>query len=247
MQLVEQGKLDLDRDVNKYLDFAVPRHPGLAAVTLRRLLTHQTGFEDRRGGIGAWSGERLPLGPFLARHMPPRNPANNDLVAYSNYNASLAAYIVERLSGERFEEYLNEHIFKPLGMTRTTAVQPLPDVFSTHVSDGYVRSDLLPTRESMGSATIHEVGSTGVSASGSDMARLMLTLLDHDPKILSRDSLKAMMDAQARLPLGFYGLGIYSPLGRGCNAFVGHEGGTGGFSSALALLPAEAIRAICVI
>jgi CubicO group peptidase (beta-lactamase class C family) len=239
MQLVEAGKLNLDRDVNEYLEFVVPKRPGLPSVTLRRLLTHQTGFEDRHGGIAAWSGGRLPLGPFLARQLPPRDPLNSELVAYSNYNASLAAYIVERVSGERFEHYLDDHIFKPLGMTRTTAVQPLPDELSTQVSNGYVRADLLPTRESMGSATIHEVGSTGVSASGSDMARLMLELLDRDPKILSRDSLKTMMSVQARLSLGFYGLGVYSPLGRGCNAFVGHEGGTGGFQSALALLPGK--------
>lgn len=102
MQLVEAGRLDLDRDVNGYLDFAVPRLPGRAPVTLRRLLSHQSGFENRTAGIGAWAGDRMPLGPFLARHMPPRLRQDDDVVAYSNYNASLAAYIVERASGRSF-------------------------------------------------------------------------------------------------------------------------------------------------
>ena len=239
MQLMEAGKLDLDRDVNSYLDFTVPPAAGSVPITLRRLLSHRSRFEDRQGNIGAWSGERLPLGPYLLRHMPPQLPQNENIVAYSNYNAALAAYVIERVSGQKFESYLREHVFEPLHMTRSTAVQPLPENFIPWASKGYNRSDLPPTAISMASETVYEVGSAKVRSSGSDMGRLMLAMLEQDPKIISSASLKMMMVEQVRTPHGFMGLGLYAPLGDGGNAFIGHEGDAGGFHDALALRPQQ--------
>ena len=237
MQLVEAGALDLDRDVNEYLDFVIPadeRPP----VTLRRLLTHRTGFENRTAGIGAVAGERLSLGAFLARRIPPRLDQPDDVVAYSNYNAALAAYVVERASGQRFEQYVEDHIFAPLQMAGTTAQQPPPDTVRARLSNGYVRSDLPPTWVSMASATIHEVGSTGVCTTAADMARLMLELLEDSPRTVTRVTLEAMRAPHARSVRGVVGLGFFSPAGaaRG-NTFVGHDGRTGGFLSTLALDP----------
>jgi CubicO group peptidase (beta-lactamase class C family) len=236
MQLVETGQLDLDREVNDYLDVTIPQADS-SPITMRRLLSHRTGLEDRRGGIGAWSGDRPALGPFLARHLPPRLVQNPDVIAYANVNATLAAYAVERASGERFESYLETHIFERLGLTHTTARQPLPGHLQSVVASGYVRSDLPPTPVSMAAATIYEVGSTGVVASGADMGRLMLAFLEDEPRVVSRASLDAMMTSQTRVGRGTIGLGLYSPLAAGGNAFIGHDGDTGGFHSTLALLP----------
>jgi CubicO group peptidase (beta-lactamase class C family) len=236
MQLVEAGRLDLDRDINEYLDVTIPSI-GDSPVTLRRLLSHRTGFEDRRGGIGSWSGARPSLSAFVAGHVPPRLDQHQDLVAYSNVNATLAAYAVERASGETFEAYLAKHLFAPLGLLRTTAMQPPPASLRSLVASGYVQSDRPPTPVSMAAATIYEVGSTGVVASGDDMGRLMIALLDADPRIVSRASLDMMMTTQASVGRGTIGLGVYSPLGAGNNSFIGHDGDTGSFHSTLALLP----------
>jgi CubicO group peptidase (beta-lactamase class C family) len=237
MQLVETGALDLDRDINQYVDFGVPTTVGRSPVTLRRLLSHQTGFEDRRGEIGALHGERPRLGVYLARHLPPRLEQRDGLVAYSNYNAALAAYIVERVAGLAFERYLADHVFLPLQMMDTTAQQPPPAALHPRVSTGYVRSDVPPTAVSTASATIYEVGSTGVVTSATDMGRLLMALLDRDPQVVSRRSLERMMMGQALVPRGMVGLGVYSPLGEGGYPFIGHDGGTGAFRSTLALLP----------
>jgi CubicO group peptidase (beta-lactamase class C family) len=239
MQLVASGRLDLDRDVSEYLDFRIPAPGERPAVTLRRLLSHRTGFEDRRGGIATLSGGRLPLVPFVGSHMPPRLRQDDDLVGYSNYNAALAAAIIERVSGQRFEDYLAEHIFAPLGMTSTTALQPLPAAMQERVSIGYVRADLPPTVISTATATIHEVGSTGVSTTATDMGRLMLALLAPEAGAISRASVDAMMMPQGTVPRGFVGLGVYSPVGLGGNSFVGHDGDTGSFHSTVALMPRE--------
>lgn len=171
--------------------------------------------------------------------MPPRLRQDDEVVAYSNHNAALAAALVERASGQSFDRYVAEHIFAPLEMSSTTAIQPLPAAMQSRVSNGYVRADLPPTVVSSAVATVHEVGSTGVSTTSRDMGRLLLALLAPDPRILSRASLDAMMTPQGRVPHGFIGLGLYSPVGVGGNAFVGHDGGTGSFQTTLAMLPRE--------
>src|ERR1700730_6116683 len=83
MQLVEQGKLDLDRDVNDYLDFHIPTPDGGVPVTLRRLMTHRAGFEEHFKGL--FSADRMPepLGHWLARSLPRRLFPAGDVSAYS--------------------------------------------------------------------------------------------------------------------------------------------------------------------
>ncbi len=236
MQLVDAGTLDLDRDVNEYLDFHIPASSGIP-LTVRHLLSHRSGFAYRIGGIASLSGGRSELGPFLRQHLPPFLHANGGIVGYSNYAFSLAAYIVERISKERFEDYLARHVFQPLGMERTTAEQPAPASVLAVTSNGYERSDRPATPISMGAATIHEVGSTGVVASGVDIGRLMRALLDPAAPVISAAALTAMTSSQVDAPTGFVGLGSYSPVAAGGNPFVGQDGGTGGFHNSLALLP----------
>ena len=237
MQLADTGSVDLDEDIARYIDVTVPVVPGTAAVTLRRLLSHQTGFEDRIGGIASPADTRVPLGTFLAAHRATQLRLRDDVVAYANINASLAARVVERVSGQSFEEYLAGRIFEPLGMTGATAVQPAPS--GLQVASGYVTAEAPPTRVSMAADTILEIGSTGVVASASDMARLLRALLEPNPAIVSRQGLDQMTASQTPVPLGLMGMGMYSPLGAGGNPFIGHDGGTGSFQSVLAILPGE--------
>lgn len=72
MQLVDAGKLDLDRDVNGYIDFAIPTPAGGVAVTLRRLLTHRAAFEEHLNGPFSRDRESEPLGRWLAKNLPQR-------------------------------------------------------------------------------------------------------------------------------------------------------------------------------
>src|SRR5262249_2060812 len=116
MQLVEQGKLDLDRDVNEYLDFAIPKtYP--EPVTIRRLLTHTAGFEETLKNLFvARADDMKALRTYLVTQMPARIFPPGKVVSYSNYGFSLAGYIIERASGEKFERYIDNHILKPLRM-----------------------------------------------------------------------------------------------------------------------------------
>jgi CubicO group peptidase (beta-lactamase class C family) len=100
MQLVDAGLLDLDHDVNGYIDFAIPVPEGGVPVTLRRLLTHRAGFEDHWKGLISRNREPKPLGRWLAENLPQRLFPKGDVEAYSNYGVALAGYVVERVSGE---------------------------------------------------------------------------------------------------------------------------------------------------
>lgn len=120
LQLVEQGKLDLDEDVNTYLkEFRIPE-TFEQAITLRHLLTHTAGFDDRFLGMSAPTPETLgPLGTYLAERLPPRVMPPGDVASYSNHGLALVGHLIEVVSGEPFVAYVDRHVFAPLGMTNS--------------------------------------------------------------------------------------------------------------------------------
>ena len=136
MQLVEQGKIDLDADVNQYLDFKIPPREG-KPVTMRNLMQHTAGFEEQAKDIMSEDSKALAFETLLKQWVPERVFAPGTTPAYSNYGASLAGYIVQRLSGEPFDDYLDKHIFVPLDMKHSTFRQPLPAELAPLMSKGY--------------------------------------------------------------------------------------------------------------
>ena len=93
MQQVEAGKIDLDADVNRYIDFTIPPYDG-KPVTMRELMTHTAGFsEDVKHLFPANAQTLLPLNKFLATCLPKRIFEPGQIPAYSNYGAALAGAI----------------------------------------------------------------------------------------------------------------------------------------------------------
>src|SRR5215211_1330131 len=144
MQLVEQGRLDLDRDINDYLDFSIPKtYP--EPITLRQLLTHAGGFEETLKNLFvARESDIKPLRMYLVNEMPARIFPPGKIPSYSNYGFTLAGYIVERVSSEKFERYIENHILKPLGMNNSTFDQPLPPQLAPQMSKGYLSASKKP-------------------------------------------------------------------------------------------------------
>src|SRR5215207_1907067 len=141
MQLAEQGKLDLNEDINTYLDFPIPdTYP--QPITLKDLMTHTAGFEDLYyERLAKDPNDLLPPREWLISHMPARVRPPGDIAAYSSYGASLAGYIVARVSGEPYDQYIQEHILNPLGMVHTTAQSSMPPDIRAHTSVGYTYED----------------------------------------------------------------------------------------------------------
>jgi len=238
MQLAGAGKLDLDHDVNEYLDFKIPPKFG-RPITLRNLMTHTPGFEE---GISEAFVKRpdelFPLREYMMKHMPARIYPPGKLVAYSNYGASLAGYIVQRVSGEQYADYIANHILKPLGMMHSTFIQPLPPDLQAHMSQGYLTAaDEKPVPFEL----IETAPAGALSATGTDMARFMIAHL-HDGQyggasILTPASARLMHSPQSRMAPGLNGfaLGFYQENRNGLR-IIGHAGDTTPFHSDLHLL-----------
>ncbi|MHA2308350.1 MAG: serine hydrolase domain-containing protein, partial [Candidatus Heimdallarchaeaceae archaeon] len=105
LQLVEDGLLNLDTDVNEYLtEFKIPE-TYTEAITLRHLLTHSAGFEESRFAVIVDSPFYLePLEETLKNGIPERVRPPGELTAYSNYGTALAGYIVQLKTGKDFAE-----------------------------------------------------------------------------------------------------------------------------------------------
>lgn len=136
MQQVQAGKINLDSDINQYLDFHVNEPHG--KITMRNLMTHTPGFEEAIKDLISDNPARMSsLSDYLKTHQPQQIFEPGTTGAYSNYGAGLAGYIVQRVSGEPFDEYIEHHIFEPLGMAHASFRQPLPANLEPLISQGF--------------------------------------------------------------------------------------------------------------
>jgi CubicO group peptidase (beta-lactamase class C family) len=238
MQLVQAGKLDLDRDVNDYLDFKIPEKFG-KPITLRNLMTHTPGFEDvNEGGMVNSPSELVPYREYLVKHLPAEIFPPGKIVAYSNYGAMLAGYIIERVSGEPFAEYIARHILQPLGMTHSTFDQPLPPALAKDMSKGYTKASDGTPAPFLYSQTppAGALRSTAV-----DMTHFMIAQLEggsyNGASIMSRATTQLMHTPQSRMAPGMNGfdLGFYQENRNGLR-IVGHAGDLEAFHSDMHLL-----------
>ena len=236
MQQVQAGKIDLDGDINQYLDFKIPAYDG-KPVTMRQLMTHSEGFSDAAKSLIVTDPKRLgSLGDMLRGAVPARIFPPGVVPAYSNYGASLAGYIVQRVSGEKFEDYIAHHIFAPLGMTHSTFDQPLPGVFTAEMSKGY----RVASRPAAPYELVTLAPAGALATSGSDMARFMIAHLQdgtyQGQSILDAKTAELMHSPQFRPVPGLpaMALGFYQEPGNG-HRVIGHAGDLNMFHSDLHL------------
>ncbi len=237
MQLVEQGKLDLDADLNQYIDFKIPPRDG-KPITLRQAMTHTTGLEEQLRALITTRKEGITsLETALKYWVPERIHAPGATPAYSNYATALAGYIVQRVSGEPFDAYIARHIFQPLGMAHSSFSQPLQPALLAKMSKGYDKASdgVAKDYEFIGLAP---AGS--LAATGADMGRFMLAHLQDgaygDARILKAETAQAMHSTgQASVgPLNRMMLGFYETSVNGHRA-IAHGGDTTLFHSDLEL------------
>jgi CubicO group peptidase (beta-lactamase class C family) len=239
MQLVEQGKLDLDADVNTYLtDFKIPASFS-QPITLRHLMTHTPGFEDKGIGIFVMDFASLkPLGEYLANNMPKRVFPPGQVCAYSNYGASLAGYIVAQVSGQPFEGYIADHILAPLGMLHSTFAQPLPAGLQPDLAVGY--SYINGTFKPQPAEAVQVIPAGSLSATAGDIARFMIAHLQNgrygNVRILEDATAQEMHSHQYSTAPGLSGMALGFIENRiDGQRLITHGGDTSTFHSLLAL------------
>ena len=213
MQLVEQGKIDLDADISTYVDVKIDRgFPG--DITVRHLLTHTAGFEET---YASW--HEFDFDVYVTQKAPKQVFAPGTTPAYSNYGMSLAGYIVQQVSGERFPEYVRRHVLEPAGMETATYEQPLPEALAPRPAGR-------------------------LTGSGADAGRFLMAQLQRSPEVLQPATWEQMWSSGlGPESLGnlskasFMGLGYYDKSRNG-RRIIGHGGDlTSGYHSDFQIYP----------
>ncbi|WP_339304148.1 serine hydrolase domain-containing protein [Paenibacillus sp. FSL L8-0435] len=238
MQLVEQGKLDLDTDIQDYLPEGFLKNLEYdAPITLMNLMHHNAGWEDRL--IDLWyssESDIVELGEALQKFEPRQIDKPGSVVAYSNYGTAMAAYIVELQSGQTFYKYVNEHIFKPLNM-KDTSIHPsqydnLNVLKRRNEIQGYTTNlKLIPKNRAY--ISLYPTG--GAMGTAEDAARFLAALMPVDRSNLlfaNNDTLDEMLSTSLyydgtstpRIAHGFFEVEYWVPA-------LEHAGSTAGFSS----------------
>jgi CubicO group peptidase (beta-lactamase class C family) len=244
MQLVEQSQLDLHADINHYLDFHIPAtFP--EPITLEHLLTHTAGFEEQfEALLVAEQDDVRPMGEFLRRSLPARVYPPGATFAYSNYATILAGYIIERISGEPFEQYITNHILTPLEMTHSSAYQPLPPVLRADFSKGYHYHN--GHYEPVDFEWIAGAPAAPIRTTATDMANFMIAHLaggQYSAARILQDATCATMQQRQfvhdpHVNGAGYGFMVSTQNG---HTIAWHTGGSAHFSTMLALIPEERV------
>jgi CubicO group peptidase (beta-lactamase class C family) len=233
MQLVEAGKVGLDTGVSHYLGVFSGQPAG--AITIRQLLSHTSGYSTLQGNLShteiSQNTDALARQvDRLARMTPAYDAA--DRWEYSNVNYQILGRLIEVVSGEKYQAFIETNIMAPLGMKHSS------------VSDGEIHHSMAtghrpwfgtkrPLTESRTSLVTAPQG--GIIASASDLARYMQMMMNGEDDVLSARGKAAMMrPASDASP--FYGFGWFIDSVRGT---VFHSGSSPGYETLATMIPGE--------
>jgi CubicO group peptidase (beta-lactamase class C family) len=234
LRLVEQGKLNLDVDVNQYLrNWKLPtnRFTEQKKVTLRELLSHTAGATVH-GFEGYAAGKKVPT---LVQVLNGESPANSAPVTidfvpgtkfrYAGGNYTIIQQILIDVTGEPFPELMNELVLQPLQMVHSTFQQPIPGKLHPLVAMPYDKDG---NAIAGGPHTYPEMAVAGMWTTPSDLALFALAVQDalagRPGAIVSSSTAHEMLQPV----LGFYALG-FAIAGNGPNRYFSHPGVNAGF------------------
>ncbi len=210
LRMVQDGILDLDQDVNTYLkSWKVPdgKYTQTNKVTLRHLLSHTSGF-SQHGFPDFKPNEKLPTtvqtlnGTGPAKHRAVKlmfEPGQQ--MDYSGGGITVSQLVVEDVTGRSYNDVVQDYVFKPLGMKRSTFASPLPEIYGniakSHNKKGQAQA--LPR----GYETMPEIAASGLWTSAHDMALFVQAILTNKT-FLSPQMRQEML---SRAPRSWHGLG----------------------------------------
>jgi CubicO group peptidase (beta-lactamase class C family) len=247
MQLWEDGQLDLDADINAYLPFRVvnPHFPEVP-ITTRMLMTHTSSIVDdslvflKEYGRG---DPTIPLGQFLSDYLTPggsyydpdqnySQSAPGTAFSYSNFGASLAAYLVEAITGIPFDAYCTTNIFQPLGMTETS--YRFADLELSHMAMPYGYNEHTGRYHPYGFYGCPLYPAGWVITSAPQLARQLISFIQYGEldgvKILKPETVEEMRRIQYPDIAPQFGLFWYTKNLQGWE-LMGHNGGNYGVAT----------------
>lgn len=239
MQLRDAGGLSLDDPVGRHIEESPHEGP-----TIRGLLSHTSGLQREPPGE-IWETLKPPTREELLAQLPETEMvlAPGLTFHYSNLAYALLGEIVRRVTGGGFEEYVDERIFRPLGLERTTWRREEPAARGYFVDPWDER---LRPEPDLDPSSTQPVG--GLWSTTGDLARWAAFLCDPDPAVLAPATVEEMLavrvmrDEDWKVGWGL-GFGLYRV---GDRVYGGHGGGMPGFLTGVVFRPRERIGAVCL-
>ncbi|WP_391575023.1 serine hydrolase [Cohnella sp.] len=241
MQLAEEGKVDLDKDVQAYIpDLKIPNKTGFP-LTLKHLMTHTSGF-DVADTTDPDSSKPYTLQNFLKDTVPTVVRKPGEAFRYNNYAFTLQGYIIEKISGLPFQDYMTTKLFEPLGMSSSSFI--FNDEVKKAIATPYDNT-LQPELHITNVPDNAPQG--GMFSTGADMVKFLLAMLNGGQsgkeRILTEASVKAMEYKSVTIHPDVPGIGfaLESTYPQFYNGYTVVEkgGDLQGFHSNLWLLPEE--------
>lgn len=241
MQLVEQGKIDLDEDIREYLpeDFLELEYSD--KITMLDLMNHSAGFEVKTELLMTHDPEKLfTLEDYVSKenHAPKQVFRPGEVTAYSNFSSALAGYIVERVSGEDYAAYMQSHVLDKLNMTHSTFemdYRDLPEIVDNK-SESYVKQG--DQFETVDQTYVNGAPAGSLNTTVQDMSQFMLAHLDKNehPLFEEEKTLKDMHEQTHEYPNNAHG---FWERTAGGHRVLEHGGNSLGFSTQMTLVPEE--------
>lgn len=242
MQLVEEGKIDLAEDIREYLpkDYLNLEYPD-EKITMLHLMNHTAGFEDKAEQLITFDPkEVIPLHEYVSKkhHQPKQVFRPGTVTAYSNFGASLAGYIIERVSGDDFATYMQENVLDQLDMKRATFASDYSQLsmITDHKSEGYAKTG--DTFEKIEPSYVNDAPAGSLNMTVQDMTHFMLAHLDSIDYQLFEDqeTLAKMHEQTHTYPNNAHGFWERKVNGQ---RILEHGGNSPGFTTQLTLVPEE--------
>ena len=248
MQLVEQGKIDLHVDINKYLEEGIRiRNPFDQPVTMHHLLTHSTGFDVTIETMDDFHDDLtkfVSLSDYVKQRMPDVVRKPGESYMYDNFAFVLQGYIIERVTGIPFHQYMKQNLFQPLDMLNTDLL--LTDEVLSHLAKAYVGGQALDPY----ALTPTESPDGGMNATASDIGKFMISQLQdgvyQNKRIWSKESIRQMhqyhVAIHPRVEDATYGYeGAFEPEHNNGQKVITKGGDLIGFSSYMWLIPEQKV------
>ena len=228
MQLREEGKLRLDDPVQKYLPWftAKPAGDDDGVITVEQLLSHVSGLQREVGDH--WSTNEFPTEAEIKTLYSNRQAAfaPNVRWKYSNLAFAIAGLLVEQITGQKWADYVEQNMFKPLGMTSSSVDRNVPGMtvpYGRRMPDG--TREVLPFIDARGMAA-----ATGVTSNVEDMARFVSAQFRRGPRggsqIVSSGSWRELHRVRAVENNWQSGTGLGFDVDRiSDKTWIGHGGG----------------------
>jgi CubicO group peptidase (beta-lactamase class C family) len=243
MQLVEQGKIDLHADIRQYLPKEYLKLRYKEPVTMQHLMTHTAGFEERLEGLIISDPNLLvSLEEYLG---PKRQPKQiyrpGTVIAYSNFSTSLAGLIVQQISGMPFEQYIDQHIFAPLGMQNSYFAPRYDQIEGVMEKRAKGHAKTKKGWKVLPDFYINDMPAGSMNSTSTDLARFLIAHLNRDSKLFAKPETFDLMHSVAfthdpLLPGNAHG---FWERFAGEHRVLEHGGNTNGFSALVAMVPEQ--------